>query len=468
MKNKVAHKYTAREEPMEIRVQEQKKLEEYFSQAGNQLLVIYGRTDCQKEALFRAFCKGKRSFYYRCRQASEREQILMMKKELEQQFDVKLLQEDYHTYFNRLKSRDGSKIVLVIDEFQHIVKKDATFLKSIVDLKNRKLYPGPVEIILSSSAVSWVRGELPDVLPNYKKHVTESIELSDYKFVDLVQFFPKYSVSECVQVYGIIGGVPGYMRRWNADTDVRTNICRHILSEDGFLFQEAEHFMGAQLRELANYETILAAIAAGHRKLNDLFQITGFSRAKISVYMKNLMGFDVIEKVHSFETGGWENTQKGIYQIRNTFLNFWFRFIYPHLSALYQMEPEMFFDQYIADGLEEYMNRYFQQVCMEYLELLNLVGRLPIQIRKMGTWVGKQGSLDIVAQDTARISIVGLCNWSKEKMPYEVCEELEKRLEKAHLTSDYRYLFSAKAFDERLLEKAKEDSRYILVDMKQL
>ena len=85
--------------------------------------------------------------------------------------------------------------------------------------------------------------------------------------------------------------------------------------------------------------------------------------------MKNLMAFDVVEKVVSFDTGGWENTKKGVYRIANTYVNFWFRFVYPHLSDLYMMAPEEFYDAYIEKDLYDYMNRYFVKVCREYLTL---------------------------------------------------------------------------------------------------
>ncbi|MFR6392129.1 MAG: hypothetical protein ACLUN0_03870 [Roseburia sp.] len=65
------------------------------------------------------------------------------------------------------------------------------------------------------------------------------------------------------------------------------------------MFHEAENYISIELRELSVYNTILAALASGNNKLNDLFLKTGFSRAKISVYMKNLMAFDVVEKVVS-------------------------------------------------------------------------------------------------------------------------------------------------------------------------
>ena len=453
---------------MIVRTQELKTLEESFGQSGNQLIVLYGREGCQKEQLLSLFAKEKKVFFYRCRQASEQEQLEMMQTELEEMMDVKFQSTDYHTFFNRLKSRDGSKLVLIFDEFQNIARKDESFLKNILLLKSKKLYPGPVQIILSSSSVSWIRGEFREQLPNFAKMVNLEMELEDLKFIDVVRSFPDYSVSQCVQVYGVIGGVPAYVERWDRKRDIRYNICKNVLSRDGYLFLEAEKFIASQLRELANYDTILSAIAAGNRKLNDLYRKTGFSRAKISVYMKNLMAFDVIEKVNSFETGGWENTQKGIYQIKNTYINFWFKFVYPNLSKLYMLSPEEFYDQFIAEELEEYLNRYFCQVCMEYLELLNTIHKLPVEIHKMGTWVGKQGNIDIIAQDTARVSIVGICNWSEEEMPYEVCEQLDKSMEKAHIASDYRYLFSAKAFQQKLVDKAKEDKRYILVDMKEL
>ena len=91
--------------------------------------------------------------------------------------------------------------------------------------------------------------------------------------------------------------------------------------------------------------------------------------------MKNLAAFDIIQKVVSFETGGWENTKKGVYRIRDNYVNFWFHFIYPHLSDLYMTRPEEFYDRYIAPGLDAYLSRYFVEVCMEYLRLLGMVGK---------------------------------------------------------------------------------------------
>lgn len=447
---------------------EQKFLDEMYKRDGNQLVVLYGRKNIGIDELLKQFCKDKKCVYYFARQASEKEQRKMFGDEIEQKFNVKLPDDSYDTFFKRIRSGDASKLVLVIDEFQRIIKKDPDFMNSIIKLKSKKLYPGPVFIILVSSSIAWVEQNLEKNIGNVMKKVNEIYKVKEIKFVDLVQSFQNYTVSECVQVYGVIGGVPGFIKRWDSSKDIKYNICTHILSKEGFLYDEAESFIQDELRELSVYNTILAAIASGKRKLNDLFQYTGYSRAKISVYLKNLMEFEVVEKVYSFETGGWENSQKGLYQIKNTYINFWFKFVYPHLSELNIMEPEEYYEKYIAQELEQYLNRYFQKVCTEYLELMSLVNRLPLKIHKTGTWVGKQGNIDIIAQNSIRENLIGLCNWSEDQMTIKMYEQLQESMKKAKIKAKYYYLFSAKSFDATLKKLSEENNHIVLIDMNRL
>lgn len=446
-----------------------KELETLYAQSGNQLMVLYGREDSEKELLIKTFVQNKKYFYYRARQVSESEQRSRMGTEIAKRFDAVLQKNTYEEYFNRVKSGDPSKLVIVIDEFQYIAKKDASFIEAILKLNAKRLYPGPVMILLCSSAVAWVEKEMDECIGSLSaNNVCPKIKLTSLNFLEVVRALPNYPIAECIKVYGIIGGVPGYINHWNDKADIKTNICRLILSPNGYMYDAAEKLIGASLRELSVYETILGHIAAGHDKLNDLYQTTGFSRAKISVYMKNLSAFDIIQKVVSFETGGWDNAKKGIYRIRDNYVNFWFHFIYPHLSDLYMMGIEEFYDTYIAPGLDAYLGRYFAEVCMEYLGLLGVVGKLPLKIVKMGTWVGKEGTIDIIAQDSVRRNMVGLCNWDKPELTMQMCEKLFANMEKAKISAEYYFLFSARGFAGDVVAMAEKDKRFILVDMNEL
>ena len=453
---------------MIVRTAQMRSLNENYEAQGNSIVLLYGRDGCEKEAMLRIYLQDKRHFYYHARQASQLEQYRQMAAEVENSYDVKLQKGTYNEIFNRVKSGDATKLVVIIDEFQYIVKKDPEFMDSVIKLKEKKLYPGPVQIILASSDVAWVEQEMTAFLGERTKKIKETIKLEDLSFLDLVRAYPSLSVAEVVRIYGVIGGVSAYVSRWNPKVDFRTNICRNVLSPYGWMHHEAEHYISLRLRELSVYETILAAIAAGNRKLNDLYHLTGFSRAKISVYLKNLMEIDVIEKVDSFETGGERNTQKGLYQIRDHFVNFWFRFIYPHLSDLYMLKPEEFYDLYIAPDIDEYMNRYFVRVCVEYMELMNRVDKLPIKVVKLGTWIGKQGTVDIVAQDAVRNTIVGSCNWSKPMMTAADVAGLAQTLKKARLSPKHIFLFTATEFAPEVLALTDKDERFVPIDMKEL
>lgn len=447
---------------------ELKKLEDIYEGSGNQLVVLYGPMNCEKEELIKNFVKEKKFFYYRARKASAKEQVRMMGEEIARKYDVRLQKYSYDEYFNRVKSGDPSKLVIVIDEFEHIAKKDADFMASILKLKGKRLYPGPVMIILASSSIVWAEQDMNEVLADAAKKIDARIKVPNLNFLEVVRLFPEFSVSDSIKVYGVLGGVPGYLKHWDANKNFKQNICDLILSENGRLFHVAEELVASELRELSVYNTILMAIANGENKLNDLFLYTGYSRPKISVYMKNLSHFDIVEKVVSFETGGWDNAKKGVYRIKDTYVNFYYRFVYPHLSDLYMMSPEEFYDTYIEKELDEYLSRYFINVCMEYLSLLNQIRRLPIAISKMGTWVGKTGNIDIIAQSSTRENIIGLCNWEKPRLTMDMCKELFDSMKKAKISSEHIYLFSAKAFDVDVIEMAKKDRRFELIDMNEL
>lgn len=450
------------------RTQELKTLQTIYESAGNQIVLLSGHGRCEKEDLILAFCKDKKHFYYRGKNASKELQLSFIKEEVEKTYEVKLMKNSYDECFTRIKSGDATKLVVVIDEFQNIVKKDKSFFESILNLKNRRLYPGPVMVILANSSLPWTRSVMDEFLGEAAQNIDQVMELKEFSFLDVVRAFPKYSVPDAVALYGIVGGCPAYLNAWDGNKSIRDNVCDLILNPRGALFSEAEDFIGLELRELSVYDTILYAMAMGNEKLNDLYQTTGYSRAKISVYLKNLAAFDVIEKVISFETGGWDNTKKGIYRIKNPFLHFWFRFVYANQSALYALSPQAFYDTYIKEELHEYLSSYFVKVCREYVELLNMIGKTPIRITSMGTWIGKEGTIDVIGRSMEDEYVVGICNWKKEKLTFEDYQNLLYNMKQAKLHAKVTYLFSATTFEQRLMELEKEESTVVLVDMKEL
>ena len=80
-----------------------KELETIYGKSGNQLYVLYGRTDSEKEQLLKAFLSDKKYFYYRSRQASGQEQRNQMEAEIRQKFSANITKHSYDEFFNRIK-----------------------------------------------------------------------------------------------------------------------------------------------------------------------------------------------------------------------------------------------------------------------------------------------------------------------------------------------------------------------------
>ncbi len=53
-----------------------------------------------------------------------------------------------------------------------------------------------------------------------EKKIDRRIKLGALNFLEVVRALPEYPVSECIKVYGIIGGIPGYINRWNSKQDL--------------------------------------------------------------------------------------------------------------------------------------------------------------------------------------------------------------------------------------------------------
>lgn len=452
---------------MVVRTAELKKLEGIASNSGNQMVLLYGTIFCGGRSLVRQFVRDKECFFTSMLDASENEQKRKLFSDIMRYFNLDSAPSDYADAFSKIKGKNG-RIVVAIDDFQNSLKQGLAFLDALKKAKKEGKFGSEVIIVLILNDLSHIRKDPEGFLPDKEGCIDERILLSDVSFLDIVRAFPGYSVKDTVETYGILGGNHDLIDKWSKKRSVKENVIATMLTSQGILFDSANQLLSAELRELSVYQTLLLSMARGNEKLNDLYKDTGYSRAKIIVYLKNLESFDIVEKVVSFDTGGWNNAKKGIYRIKNPFIHFYFKFLYPNLSQLENMTAESFFNTYIEPELDEYLRWTFIKVCEEYISILNMMGKTPVSVEKTGIWLGKKGTIDVIGQDDARNNIVAKTNYDKPEFPYSDYEKLVDNMSKARITAEAIYLFSATEFDKQLIELSKKDSSIVLVDMKEL
>ena len=89
------------------------------------------------------------------------------------------------------------------------------------------------------------------------------LKLKELRFEDMVEYFPRFSRKQCIEVYSILGGYPGLWQYFNDNLSVKENIIRNIVQQNGGLHNAALEYVEEELRETAVYNTILAAVAEG-------------------------------------------------------------------------------------------------------------------------------------------------------------------------------------------------------------
>lgn len=456
------------------RVSELQSLEEMYSGETNTLTILYGRSNIGKTTLLKEFCADKECIYYSAPQASEKEQMEILKKQFARQLGLATEDElivNKNTYFELIPLIDQMKStvkLLIIEEFPNIVKNNSEFMNAVSAIVKGELIKNKVMIIFTSSSISWIENSLVSSIGTNAYTITAFLKLKELSFVDTVRMFPKYSVPDCLRVYAITGGVPGYMSKFSDSASLKDNICNQIIKMGSYLSDEGSEYIKEELRETSLYNTILYCIANGEYKLNELHEHTGFGRDKISVYLKNLIEREIVEKIYSYDTQGNEHTRKGLYRIKAGLVEFWFRYIYANVSELTMSTPEEYYDQYIRDTLDEFAADTFVKVGTEFIELLDSMGQLQIKVDRKGRWWGKNGDIDIIACDTNNQYIIGKCNWFSDVFSFEMFEELMYNISLANIGKDYIYLFSKGTFDDELRKFAEENENVKLVGIDDL
>ena len=451
-------------------------IEQQYHKSGSRMLIVYGLKQVGRTALLREFVKDKPVFYYASRECSQRQQRLHFAAECREQnrsIQNSLEQEvpAYGDLFrwiarNALVDRNGqaSKVVLIIDEFQNMIKNDSSFMDELTGFLKDTGSLQELFVLLCSSSVEFIENNLISRIgTKAAMEIAGFLKVKELPFQDCRKLCPDLSLKQSLEVYAVLGGFPGLWVCWNEKETLKENLIRLFLKRDSLFLRHVWCYVEEELREPAVYNTLLAALASGKQKLNELFFHTGFSRAKISVYLKYLMELELVEKVFSYDSEGKANAKKGIYRIKNALVEFYFRYIYPHYSTLQILGEEAFYDRYIGNDYAIFAQPALKNVCAEWLVQQNAKQKLPYSFRRFGEWVGKIGMIDIVAQDEEKHTLLAFCRYEKNVVTTEDYEWLLFLAQKAKLPAHVVYLFSAGSFDENLRERARTDRALHLI-----
>ena len=440
----------------------------YYDSGESNILVIYGPKNVEQHSLLMKFVENRRHSFYSARRVSETEQINLWTNELVAKGATFSEKPTFTDIFNAAAGTGNNPFIFVINNFEYIVRISEGFFKELADFAGKCSKTRQILVILASKDVSWIENNMVTSLGQYSSKITGFRKIKPLPFSEMRRYFSRMPYRDAVLTYSVLGGQTLLWNYFDDSLSFKENVCKNLLQPESYLFGEAIRLTEYSLRETSVYHTILSQMARGVNKLNDLYHATGFSRAKISVYIKTLIHHEFAYKAFSFGTTGRENVVKGVYKILDPMLGFYFRFVFPNESSLWQMPADKFYDIFISAGIQEYANECFKSVCREYIYKLEENGLLGFEIADEGEWIGKEGNIDIIAQSDTGDTALGICSFRK-MLTHEDLVQLEYVARKARLEGDVIYLFSTGGFDEWLLDASlKPDSPLRLIGIDEL
>lgn len=438
-------------------------LEHHYAGNNNEIVMLYGDKNCCLNDTLMPFLNNKPFFYYKARNCSPKLQLQLFYDEIREDLPKGMsVNVRYSDIISAMLSVPVKKRIIVVDEFQYIVKSEPEFMDELIRCIHNKWNNQAVLFILCSTQENWINKYLVDELKEKAYEIDSIIHLDNPNYHIINDLFKDYPIINRIMLYSVFGSSPLYLKNLDPNLSFNENIYQKVLTKDGFFNLCGRNILPEELREHAVYNTLLQAMASGKKKLNDIYKLTGFERAKISVYLKNLIDLNIVEKIESFDTPGRENAQKGIYRITQPFIRFWFCFVYPHYSKLELLGPEKFYRKFIEPDIRSFCEQTYVDVCKEYLIWKSNHNNLDFHITQIGTWFGKVGNIDIIAKDDQDHTICCMCNFSKNKMSFSDYEWNNYCISQAKITCEKLYLFSPSSFDEKLLKESSLNEKLIL------
>ena len=449
-------------------------LEKEYKRDGSSLVILYGRRRVGKTALTNKFIEDKQAVYFLATEENETQNRVAFKNIVAEQTGNELLMNanvDSWDMIFKVWMDDaafGEKKLMIIDEFQYLGKANHAFPSVFQKIWDTILKDRNVMVVFCGSLISMMESRtLAYSSPLYGRR-TGQIKLKQIPFRHYHDFFPDKSENELIEYYAITGGVPKYIELFYDSSDIYTAIENNVLSKSSFLYDEPNFLLQREVSEVGSYFSIIKTIASGNQKLSKIATTLELKQTGLTKYLKTLINLDILVREVPVTEDNPENSKRGLYKIKDNFMLFWFKFIFPNLSYIESGHAELAMKKIRTNFVDAHVSYVYEDVCIEKMWALNAGDTWDFHFDKVGRWWNSNTEIDIVALDQEGSHIIfGECKYWTNKVGMDVLRDLELKAKqvdwKREMREDYFILFSVNGFSDELTELSKTRKDLILM-----
>lgn len=334
------------------RAGESRVLAELADSGKPELFVLFGRRRVGKTELLQQFCRGRRAVYFLAAQVRERDSLRSFRDALVECLadplagSVEFPDWSAALQFVAERAKD-QRLIVVLDEFPYLCEASPGLPSEIQRFWDTRGKKSDLMLVLCGSQISFMEKEvLAERSPLFGRRTAQR-RLEPLAPTDALAFFPKWTMTDRVLAYSILGGMPAYLRRFDDARSVQENLMRECLRPEGYLFDEVQFLLRSELSNPATYNSILAAIARGIDKVGDIALAVGVDSAHANKYLSTMRELRLVERDVPLTDPDPLRSRRGTYRIADRFLAFHFRHVQPHASLIHAGRGSRVFEEFI-------------------------------------------------------------------------------------------------------------------------
>jgi AAA+ ATPase superfamily predicted ATPase len=354
------------------RARELAVLRELADSSRPELFVLYGRRRVGKTELLQQLCRERRAAYFLAAQVRDKDNLRAFRGVLEEALGDPLAGSvefpDWGAALTFAVERAGDeRLVVVLDEFPYLCESNPGLPSLIQRFWDQRGKRSNLMLVLCGSQVSFMEREvLAERSPLFGRR-TGQRRLEPLGPAEALEFYPSWSRTQALLAYGILGGMPAYLGRFQDGSTIEQNLLREVLRPEGYLFDEVHYLLHTELSNPSTYNSILAAVARGAERVGDVALAVGVDSPTANKYLHVLRELRLVERVVPLTDPDPLRSRRGTYRICDRFVAFHFRHVQPNLSLIEAGRGERVLEEFVQPDLERLLEEARNEHLLERL-----------------------------------------------------------------------------------------------------
>ena len=336
-----------------------------MSQTTAQFTVLSGRRRIGKTSLVLHAYQNTPFLYFFVSKKTEMDLCNDFAQEIRSKLQIPIVGrvEKFITLFELiLQQAQHQNITLFIDEFQDFKRINPSIYSEMQKLWDLYKENAKINLIVGGSIKSLMQKLFEDKAEPLYGRQTQQIMLTPFTPSVLKEILhtynPNYKSEDLLALYSLTGGVAQYVELlMDAGATTKQTMLDYFIRPNSIFINEGKNLLVEEFgKDYGVYFSILSAIATGHTQRNQLEDIVG---KEIGGYLSSLE--NIYRLIHKQTPLFSTSTKTTRYKLYDSFLIFWFRYIFKYnymleVNAYKQMRAiiDADYDTFTGKRLEAY------------------------------------------------------------------------------------------------------------------